>query len=86
MAKQHNGIKYCPRCKKELPINKFGSDVSSSDGLQTYCINCKNEASREQYRNRDVEKMLLIKKLVNMLKPYRKEQSYENSKNRINPV
>lgn len=71
MPKQKNGIKFCPGCKKNLPISVFVKDSSASDGLQTYCKFC-NKKQREKRGNiNSSEKMLLIKKLVKMLEPYR---------------
>lgn len=76
MAAIKNGKKYCPKCNRYLPINKFGNDVTNKDGLQVYCRECRRKINRVQSRNRkeppvDMEKLLLIKKLVAMLEPYR---------------
>jgi hypothetical protein len=41
------GMKYCPRCQQELPIDAFGSNRSSHDGRTAYCRICHHEVSRE---------------------------------------
>ena len=76
MPKQKNGIKYCPRCKRELPIDLFGSDASTSDGLQTYCKVCKRQSLREhRAKNNNIsvdnKKLKLIRKMLIMLEPYK---------------
>lgn len=35
------GTKICPRCKKELPIEMFSSDMRRNDRLQLWCKKCK---------------------------------------------
>lgn len=79
MPKQQNGIKYCPRCKRQLPIELFGSDASTSDGLQTYCKVCKRQSNKEQReRNNNIsvdsEKLKLVRKLMIMLEPYKAKE------------
>lgn len=33
--------KVCPKCKRELPINRFNKDKSKSDGLNSRCKECE---------------------------------------------
>lgn len=40
-------VKTCARCGKELPVGRFNSHSSSSDGLQSYCIECHKEYKRK---------------------------------------
>ena len=34
------GHKLCPRCKKVLPLKKFGVNAARKDGRQVYCLDC----------------------------------------------
>ena len=43
--------KYCGTCKKTLSVDKFGSNVSRKDGLQSMCKDCKKEYDKERYAN-----------------------------------
>ncbi len=62
-----NGIKYCPRCKKHLPIFSFYGDRGRVDGLQGYCIQCqkdyfgenpdKRRASRKRWNDNHRDKL-----------------------------
>jgi hypothetical protein len=45
-----SGLKYCPHCKLVLPLDAFGSNRASGDGLTNYCRRCHNEIGR---RNRE---------------------------------
>lgn len=56
--------KYCPRCKKYKPVQLWGKNRSTPDGLQRYCKQCYREymseyriRRREQARE-EVEKLL----------------------------
>lgn len=51
------GTKVCSCCKKELPLDMFYKDKSSSDLLKCDCKNCKSKVSCEEetiYR-KDIE-------------------------------
>lgn len=39
-------MKRCSGCKEELPLDCFGKNSNTKDGLQTYCKACKKEAQR----------------------------------------
>ena len=41
------GMKYCPRCQQDLPLDAFGSNRSSHDGLTAYCRPCHHAVNRE---------------------------------------
>ena len=38
--------KFCKKCGKELPLDRFGRNPRSSDGLKCYCKDCENENCR----------------------------------------
>lgn len=38
--------KVCTKCGKELPLERFGRNPRSSDGLKCYCKDCENENCR----------------------------------------
>lgn len=42
--------KLCPKCKLDLPVNKFGPDKRSPSRLKSWCKDCHNQASRIAYR------------------------------------
>ncbi len=39
--------KYCPQCKSDLPVEDFGNNRSSYDGLTAYCRPCHTRQGRE---------------------------------------
>jgi hypothetical protein len=41
------GMKYCPRCERELSLGEFGSNRSARDGRTAYCRPCHNEVGKE---------------------------------------
>lgn len=49
-------LKFCPKCKKELPAtNKyFGNEAGKKDGLKCYCKECRKEMSRK-YKQENTE-------------------------------
>ena len=40
------GLKRCMGCKKNLPLEAFGQDLSNKDGKMTRCRPCNNASSR----------------------------------------
>lgn len=44
--------KFCPRCKQVKPDLAFRICAKTSDGLDTYCIECSRLFGKEQYRKR----------------------------------
>jgi hypothetical protein len=44
------GFKYCPTCKRQLPINHFGKCKNRYDGLQWRCNDC-----RKKYRDENIK-------------------------------
>ncbi|HRC61611.1 MAG TPA: hypothetical protein PLX85_00120 [Dehalococcoidia bacterium] len=40
--------KHCKRCDKRKPVSAFGKNATRSDGLQTYCRPCMNEATSKR--------------------------------------
>jgi hypothetical protein len=45
-----DGKKYCPKCKQDRPVEEFGICHSKSDGLQSFCKECRKIYYQE---NRD---------------------------------
>lgn len=43
--------KVCTKCKRELPLERFGRNVRATDGLKCYCKDCENENCRT-YRSK----------------------------------
>lgn len=43
------GTKVCCRCKKELPLDMFCKNSSTSDGLSCYCKKCSYERNKMYY-------------------------------------
>ncbi len=39
--------KVCTKCHRELPLERFGQNHRSSDGLKVYCKDCENENCRK---------------------------------------
>ena len=61
--------KHCPRCNKDLPIEKFGKNKRTIDRLSIYCKECRNKYRKEDYKTGDYYgKRELIRKLLNMFK------------------
>lgn len=48
------GTKICSRCRKELLISCFYKNKNKSDGLSSYCKECKRIANKQWYR-KDIE-------------------------------
>ncbi|MDY2737538.1 hypothetical protein, partial [Intestinibacter sp.] len=49
MPAQQGGLKYCPKCGKTLSVSEFGKNKTTTDGLQTYCKSCTNQAVKSSY-------------------------------------
>ena len=41
-------MKTCLLCLRQLPDSHFGKDVSRSDGLHTYCKECRSRRHRSR--------------------------------------
>jgi hypothetical protein len=68
-------IKYCPRCKENLDIDKFTKNPSRKDGLQHYCRECLKLYRKEhynkvpqQYKDRAIKARQKLKEFYNSLK------------------
>lgn len=76
-------MKYCPKCGKSKPLECFGFQAKSKDGLYPYCKECKkedNKAYREE--NRDAINTHKREAYWNNIEHYRKyyreyQQSHE---------
>jgi hypothetical protein len=49
-------MKTCPKCSKDLQLNKFNKS-NRRDGYQTYCRDCHNFMQREKYKNDPQQKV-----------------------------
>lgn len=49
------GHKYCPRCKRVLPLHAFAGNARRHDGKQTYCRECWSSMQRGRYAGRSTE-------------------------------
>lgn len=58
-------MKTCPRCKLELAFERFGRNISRTDGLQSHCKECRKSVNNEHYAN----------------SPQRRNRIRENAKN-----
>lgn len=48
------GVKTCPKCKTEKPLDKFGENKARADGLTCWCKQCKGGANKKyQEQNRE---------------------------------
>jgi 5-methylcytosine-specific restriction endonuclease McrA len=54
-------VKKCGRCQQEKPLDQFGKDKHSRDGLTKHCKDCKREFHKS-YRENNREKWLADKK------------------------
>lgn len=69
--------KVCPKCGKRKPLSEFTKDRSKSDGLETYCRDCKRAYSAFRYQ-RDHEKIRQSAKEYNQRPEVKKrKQAYE---------
>ena len=42
--------KYCPRCKRVRPIERFNRNKSRADGLHSWCTDCNVESNRRYFK------------------------------------
>lgn len=42
-------MKVCIHCKQSLPVELFGKDKNTKDGLRRWCKDCVNETGRSKY-------------------------------------
>ena len=47
--------KYCPKCKRVLPVSAFSKSSSQHDGYQDRCKDCKNAYQKEYYYRKKAE-------------------------------
>lgn len=45
------GFKTCRRCRKCLPVDRFGSEPRNRDGLRSWCTPCGNERTLQWHRD-----------------------------------
>mgnify|MGYP003494492328 CR=1 FL=1 len=50
------GHKQCTKCRVILPLEKFGRDKSSGDGLSTYCRECNRITQRAYFERKKKSK------------------------------
>lgn len=72
-------MKYCPKCKEIKSFDLFNKNKKNKDGLQVYCISCRNVRQKE-YRKENKNKTNELAKtyrnknrdnFLNTLKKYR---------------
>lgn len=66
-AEVPEGLKFCPRCQTDLPLDSFHRLKRAKDGRQTYCRTCANVVHQE-YRERNAVAIALrtAEKLVSV--------------------
>lgn len=47
-AKVQKGHKWCPKCGRVLPTDKFNRKAKATDGLQCWCKECQREYARNK--------------------------------------
>ena len=81
-ANLETGTKICSRCKQELPLDQFYTDINSKDGYRAQCKECSKQSSKEAAR-RMRENRRLDKEATKALKEdksYRKLTLVEKKK------
>ena len=53
--------KVCKKCGQELPVEYFGKNSATKDGLQIYCKDCQKTWVKQK-RERDKEKLIKMAK------------------------
>ena len=48
--------KFCPKCKRDLPLSMYYKDKSRKDGLSCYCKECKLKQAKEYQQTHKEEK------------------------------
>jgi len=43
-------MKYCNKCKSDLPFSEFNKSSKTKDGYIIYCKNCENQRKKEYYK------------------------------------
>ena len=60
-TKTQKDVKFCSRCKKELPLDNFGNYKYTKDGKRPWCKKCCNEYAHEQTKKK---KLLESEKVI----------------------
>lgn len=60
-TKNQKNVKFCSRCKKELPLDNFGRYKYAKDGKKPWCKKCCSEYTKEQTKKK---KLLESEKLI----------------------
>jgi len=81
-ANFETGLKLCPKCEVEKPIDQFFSCSGSKDGLQGFCKSCGCLAMKNWYEN-NKDKMNQHKKIYYENNKDKKKQYYEINKGEI---
>jgi 5-methylcytosine-specific restriction endonuclease McrA len=42
-------MKYCPKCRRDLPISQYAKNKTKPDGLAYWCRDCNNASSRKYH-------------------------------------
>jgi RNase P subunit RPR2 len=59
--------KFCKKCKRNLPINYFGNNKGSRDGLSFYCLTCYRKIRDNYNVRRQSTTYKIFRKLKNFL-------------------
>lgn len=60
-------MKFCNKCKNNLPLAEFGANKTKSDGLQVHCLACNRAYNKRHYkknRRQYLERNLKTKKRI----------------------
>lgn len=63
-----NGIKYCPKCEKDLPVGAFADNKTAKHGKSSYCKRCHSTLSSEAYKNKRSEPVFKLKRYASKIK------------------
>jgi hypothetical protein len=63
--------KFCNKCSRDLPIIKFNKDKNKKDGLNGWCVDCKQTA---RFKNCEIPEVYLKRRWDNFLKDRRKDR------------
>lgn len=56
-------VKYCKRCDQTKPIEQFGKQSQTRDGIAFYCLQCTRERQSEYYhRTKQIRKQIARQK------------------------
>lgn len=78
--------KICPKCGKELLMNRFHKSKNTKDGYSCWCAECSSKKAKERYKNKREEILIKSNQYYKEHKDEvlnRLSDSYNNDKNKI---